>query len=74
MTSKLPPRQPCFALFRGFRHSRPGYVETISEPIRIIEIENGRKKELAVIMFGRSTKWPLSTFEGIWQVLDTEAL
>ncbi len=64
--SKLPPRQPCYAIFNGLRHSRPGYVEVIHEPVQIVEVQNGNKKELAVAMFGRFKKWPLTTLEGEW--------
>ena len=72
VTSKLPPRKPCFAMFHGVRQSRPGYVETIHEPVKVVELQNGKDKELAVCMFGRSTRWPLSTFEGYWTQLETE--
>lgn len=75
MWSKLPPRQPCYAIFKGWRNTnRPGTVELLHEPIQVVEyfFPNGGK-ELAVVMTGRATRWPITKFEGEWQVLDLEA-
>ncbi|PYJ11250.1 MAG: hypothetical protein DMF06_03300 [Verrucomicrobia bacterium] len=67
--SKLPPHRPCYAYFDGMRQCGR-YVEVINEPVEVIELEVGRRKELAVAMLGRATKWPIGLFEGRWQVLE----
>lgn len=72
MSSKIPPRHECFAIFDGVRLSRPGYVEVIHEPVRIIEVQYGNTKELAVCMFGRQTRWPLRTYDGTWTLIELE--
>jgi len=69
--SMLRPRTEGYFLFSGVRHSRPGYVEMVCEPVQIVEVLSGKQKELAVTMFGRGTKWRLDTFEGTWREITT---
>jgi hypothetical protein len=37
-------------------------------------VERGKEKELAVVLTGRATKYPIANFEGEWLVLNVEAL
>lgn len=70
-SSKLPPRTEGFYIFDGVRMStRPGSVWVTHEPVRIVEITNGNKKELAVMMLGRPGKFSLSIFEGEWTEIE----
>lgn len=70
MSSKLLPHTEGVYIFDGLRLSkRTGSVWVIHEPVRIVEITNGRNKELAVMMLGRATRWPLESFEGEWTEL-----
>lgn len=71
--SKLPPREPGYFLFRGNRHVRNAMYEHICEPLQIVEWKRANVTELAVVMLGRSDRFPLSRFDGTWEVLDTEA-
>jgi hypothetical protein len=47
--------------------------EHICEPLQIVEWKRANVTELAVVMLGRSDRFPLSRFDGTWEVLDTEA-
>jgi len=68
--TRVAPCHPCVAIFRGVRHtSRPGQVEHIHAPVQIAEVWVGRRKELAVLMLGRATRFPLANFEGDWELL-----
>lgn len=70
--SRHAPMTPCYAIFRGARHIRDGIFEHLYEPLRIVEVYSGNKRELAATMAGRAGKWPLSKFEGQWLLLDLE--
>lgn len=61
-----------FYIFRGMRRSHPGTVQILIEPVEVVEVFVGAKSELAVAMTGRATKWPLSRFEGTWELLRLE--
>lgn len=67
--TRVTPCHPCFALFRGTRRSRPTAVEIVEEPVQIVEVYVGNRRELAVAMLGRATKFPLANFSGTWEVL-----
>lgn len=70
-----PPSKPCWAIFRGVRHNtRPGAIEHIHEPVKVIEYPEFDKRELVVIRAGRATPYPLRLFEGEWEVIDLERI
>jgi hypothetical protein len=71
-SSKLLPRKEGYYIFLGSRNSRPGYVEMFYEPVEIIEIENGRNRELVVRIFGRQKYWPINTFQGEWSLIELQ--
>lgn len=73
MSSTLPPRQPGYFLFLGNRHVRNAMYERICEPVQIVEWKRGNVSELAVVMLGRSDRFPLARFDGTWIEIDTEA-
>lgn len=68
--SKLPPRQPCYALFRGVRHTAHNQTVRIDEPVEVLDVYRGQVKELGVAMFGRQTRFRLDKFDGEWLVLE----
>lgn len=72
--SKLPPRKPCYALFRGARHIRGGIYERINEPVEVAELVNGKERELVVMLTGRARKYPIAFFEGEWSQIVLEEL
>lgn len=65
------PLRPCFAIFHGLHYgTRPGEIETLHEPVQVVEYYKGKAMELAVVRTGRATRYPLRTFSGEWTVLD----
>lgn len=38
----------------------------------VVEHRNGNGAELAVIMAGRASKWPIANFEGTWTPIELE--
>lgn len=70
--SHRPPRHPGWAIFHGIRHStRPGAIEQIHEPVKIIAYPypTFSEHELVVKMAGRAATYSLRSFEGEWQPL-----
>ena len=73
--SKLPPRKPCFVIFKGWRQmgNLPQY-EQVKEPVEVREIMRGMgEKELVIAMTGRQKLFRLDAFAGEWQVIDLGA-
>lgn len=70
--TKLPPRKPCYVLFRGARHIRGGIYESICEPVEVAELVNGKERELVVMLTGRARKYPIAVFDGEWSLLVLE--
>ena len=71
--SKLPPREPCYVLFKGYRRIKAAIYEHIHEPLQIVRYTNGKSTELSVCMLGRATKYPVAVFDGEWTVMQLEA-
>lgn len=61
---------PCYAIFKGARHIARATYEHIHEPLQVVEYMNGKDKELAVSMLGRSVRFPLAKFHGEWTLLE----
>lgn len=72
--TKLPPRTPCYAIFRGTRFIHDALYEHLHQPLEIVEYTNVRSKELAVRMIGKRERFPLATFSGEWTVLELERI
>lgn len=75
MTSHLPPRQPCWAIFHGIRTStRPGHVESINEPVKVFLYRNPALpgRSLAVALAGKARIYPIAAFTGTWEVIGME--
>lgn len=58
-------------MFDGRRHIRDALYEHINEPLKVMEYTKGNKTELAVAMMGRTSKFPLTNFDGDWMELET---
>lgn len=69
-TSKLPPRQPGFYVFRGSRRIKDSIYERLHEPVAVKKQNVGGTQGLAVCMLGRATKWPLENFVGEWERIE----
>lgn len=73
--SKLPPRKPCTAHFRGVRRSSNNQGMRVDEVVQVIYTFRGQAQELAVAMFGKQTIFRLERFEGEWLIYpDANAL
>ncbi len=70
--SKLPPRAVGCYIFRGTRHVRAAMYEHITEVVQLVEVWHKERKELAVAMLGRASKFRLETFSGTWELIAIE--
>lgn len=72
--SKHPPTSTGFFVFKGERRSGRQTIEMLYEPIEVVEVQVGQRKELAVAMTGRATKWPMDRFTGEWTRLELDEM
>lgn len=71
----LPPRQPCWAIFRGIRRStRPGDIKRFHEPVKIVTLPFPREDVLAVAHAGNYMLCELARYEGEWQLIELDRI
>lgn len=69
----LPPRAIGYYRFFGTRCVRVGQYEHISEVLKLVLLPH-KKREMAVQMAGKQRYFPLSAFEGLWELIELERI
>ena len=65
-----PPTEPNFYFFTGVRITRNNQRVAVNEPVQVVTIWVGHKRELGVAMIGTQRRTPLTTFDGEWRKLE----